>query len=268
MKPETFQAFCRLVYDKSGITLKEGKEALVAARVSKRLRALHLHSFEDYLGFLEEDTSGNEIVFLLDAISTNVTSFYRESHHFRLMEKILAGWVHEGQKRFRVWCAASSTGEEPYTLAMTMAEICQSPAIDWKILATDISTKVLELAHAGVYRSEKLDVVPAQLKQKYFDCSRDAAGDKVFHARQILRDHLMFRRLNLRETPFPMKGPMDFIFCRNVMIYFDNAVRQPLIAEFHRLLKRGGILCIGSSESLTGLKTDMQNLGPSVYVKP
>lgn len=268
MKPETFTSFCRLVYEKSGITLKEGKEALVAARVSKRLRALHLNTFEDYLAYLEEDSSGNEIVYLLDAISTNVTSFYREAHHFQLLQKVMEGWVHEGQHRFRIWCAASSTGEEPYTLAMTMAEVCQKPGMDWKILATDISTKVLDLANAGAYRSEKVEVIPSQLRQKYFDCSKDAAGDKVFRAKPALQDHLLFRRLNLCETPFPMKGPMDFIFCRNVMIYFDNPVRQPLVNEFYRLLKRGGILCIGSSESLTGLKTDFQNLGPSTYVKP
>ncbi|MBF0500335.1 MAG: methyltransferase domain-containing protein [Candidatus Riflebacteria bacterium] len=261
---ELFEKISRFIYNQSGITLKDGKEALVASRLAKRLRALNIPSYASYFQYLEKDTSGEEIVQLLDAISTNVTHFFREPKHFDILHEKITTWKNAGQRRFRIWCAASSTGEEPYTLAMVMAEVCGLSGIDWKILATDISTRVLDIAKTGKYEEEKLKDVSSALKQKYFDQIK-LEEQKYYRAKPALRERIVFKRLNLAEPPFPMHGPLDFVFCRNVMIYFDNNIRKPLIDEISRLLKPEGILIVGSSESLTGIITAMKSIGPSVY---
>lgn len=266
LPPQLFNEISQLVYAKSGITLKDGKEALVASRLGKRLRALKLPSYAAYLAYLKESGGEEEMIRLLDAISTNVTHFYREPRHFEVLREKLESWK-SGQRRFRLWCAASSTGEEPYTLAMTMAEALGMTGIDWRILATDISTRVLAIAQAGRYEEEKLKEVPPALRQKYFDVIQDPVEGKMFQAKPALREKVHFSRLNLSQPPFPMRGPLDFVFCRNVMIYFDNQVRKPLIDEIYRLLKPGGYLCVGSSESLTGIQTALKSVAPSVYVK-
>jgi len=267
MDHKTFNKFRDLIYEQSGIALSEGKEALVSARVAKRLRALGLNDHESYLRHVSEDRSGEELVSLLDTISTNVTNFFREPAHFRFLENAVRHWVKQGQTRFRIWCAASSTGEEPYTLAMTMLEATAGQKMDIKILATDISTKVLRIAQAGFYEDRKVQDIPLELRRKYLDAS-EQNGVSGLVAKPVLREMITFRRLNLSQPPFPMKGPLDAVFCRNVMIYFDNKVRSRLISETSRLLKSGGYLMVGHSESLTGIPSTFQTIQPAVYQKP
>jgi chemotaxis protein methyltransferase CheR len=267
MDERTFQNFRTLIYEKSGITLGPQKVALVTARVGKRMRTLGLEDYQDYLERVRLDSTGGELVQLLDAISTNVTSFYREAVHFEILASHLQQWMASGQTRFRVWCAASSTGEEPYCLAMTCLEALQGcRGLDLRILATDISTRVLERARRGEYSEDRTGPVPRPLLQRYFTKFR-VGTESGYRANDSLRRVLTFNRLNLAETPYPMKGPFDVIFCRNVMIYFDTAVRTNLVREAHRLLKPGGCLMIGHSESLTGLSVPFKPAQPAVYIR-
>lgn len=264
-----FDELRSLIYAKSGITLGENKMALVSARVGKRLRALRIADYRAYLEFVKEDASGDELIQLLDVISTNVTSFFREADHFTLMDEIMNGWIAEGRRKFRLWSAASSSGEEPYSIAMKLRELerVHSPtALDLKILATDISTKVLGLCMEGVYESGKVETVPLELRKRYFDRVNNERGE-CYKVKDSLKSLCLFKRLNLSVAPFPMKGPMDIILCRNVMIYFDKAVRSRLISEMYRLLRPGGYLMVGHAESLTGLETGFKPVRPSVYIK-
>lgn len=264
MEKVIFDRFRAIVYEKSGISLNDGKEALVSARVAKRMRALGYTDHRKYLEHVSNDVSGAEVVHLIDAISTNVTSFFREPVHFDLLTELVKQWLEEGQTRFRIWSAASSTGEEPYTIAMTMLEATRGARVDIRILATDISTAVLEKCRQGTYSSEKVASVPPALRERYFTENRGAG---TYTVKNSVRDLITFRRLNLSHPPFPMKGPFDVVLCRNVMIYFDNTVRGHLLQEVHRLLKPGGYLMVGHAESLTGILTSLKVVRPSVYVK-
>lgn len=266
MDDKIFNAFRDLVYKKSGITISEGKIALVAARVAKRMRELQINDEEAYLDLVQSEKNEDEIVHLLDVISTNVTSFFREENHFEVLTKLLTEWKEAGAKKFRIWCAAASSGEEPYTLAMTLSEVIANTSIDAKILATDISTRVLAKCQNGVYNKDKVESIPAELLKRYFTPVKQVSGT-VFSANDSLRSLINFTRLNLSETPFPMHGPFDAIFCRNVMIYFDNTVRKKLLEEAYRLLKPGGYLFVGHAESLTGILSGFKAVKPSVYIK-
>jgi len=268
MDKKTFDAFRTLIYDKSGITLNEGKEALVTARVSKRLRALGFETFKEYYNFLTGNSAAadSELINFLDVISTNLTSFFRENDHFNFMAEVVKEMVESGQNKIRIWCAASSSGEEPYTLAMTFLENASGFRGDCKILATDISTDILAKARKGEYTESKMAGVPPQLRTRYFT-STGMGQNRIYKAGDQIASMITFARLNLSKPPFPMKGPFDIIFCRNVMIYFDNIVRKRLLAEFERLLKPGGYLMVGHSESMAGTLCDLETVAPSVYLK-
>jgi len=265
MDHATFDRFRKIVYENSGIALGEGKEALVCARIGKRKRILDIPDDRAYLRYIEQDDSREEIVQLLDVISTNVTHFFREPAHFDFIMETVIAWTARGQRRLRLWSAACSTGEEPYSLAVTLHEALGGRGADVKILATDISTRVLNLAREGIYSLEKLKQVSAERRERFF-CKTPARPD-CFAVRDELRSLMVFRRLNLATPPFPMHGPLDIILCRNVMIYFDNIVRTRLLAEAYRLLKPGGYLIVGHAESLTGLMSDFKSVKPSIYIK-
>lgn len=269
MHATLFKRFCALAYERAGIALKPGKEALVSARVGKRIRVLGLDSEREYLEHLESDSGGAEIVLFLDAISTNFTSFFREADHFKDLARTVEERVQGGQRRIRLWCAASSTGEEPYTLAITLAEAIGNRGVDYRVLATDISTRVLATASRGVYLAERLEPLsPAQRRRFFRRAEPGKGGAECVEVEPSLRQHLVFKRLNLATPPYPMQGPLDWVFCRNVMIYFDRPVRQGLIGQIERLLKPGGLLAIGHSETLSGLDSTLECLRPTLYRKP
>jgi chemotaxis protein methyltransferase CheR len=270
MEQQLFQRFAALAYEKAGISIKPGKEALVAARVAKRLRALAIPDAEGYLRYLEEDSSGEELVRFLDVISTHFTSFFREPDHFELLQEDLAELIGAGQRRLRLWSAACSTGEEPYSMAMTALAVDGAAGVDLKILATDISVETLRQAAEGRYAASRLEPVPEALRRRWFTRraeSRDP-DEEVWEAGPELKERVVYRRLNLAEPPFPMSGPLDVIFCRNVLIYFDQPTRQRLLSAIEKLLRPGGLLCIGHTETLSGIATSLKMSRPSVFRRP
>jgi len=266
MKEATFHAIREFVYERSGITLGDNKQALVRARIAKRMRRLNIPTYEDYMDFVRTDASGVEIEEMLDAISTNTTHFYREAAHFDLMHEILREWVSHKMRKLRIWSAACSTGEEPYTLAIELIEGIGNYPLDIKILATDIAPSVLKTAMKGEYNEEKLEPVPRSIKSKYFTKIK-TPGEPLYRIRQEVKDLIIFRQFNLSVIPYPLKNPLDIIFCRNVMIYFDRSVRARLVSEFQRLLRPGGYLFVGHAESITGLSKGFKCLKPSVYLR-
>ncbi len=266
MDDTTFNNFRKLIYEASGITLSEQKKALVVGRLSKRIRALGLNSFKEYYDYVVNDKTGNELVKLIDAISTNVTQFFREADHFDFLRDKLIEWYESGQKRFRIWSSACSTGEEPYTIAMVALEALPRADVDLKILATDISTRVLEQCKKGEYYSHRVEEVPKYLLTKYF-VKMKQENEYVYVVDDKLKKVIKFARLNLKNTPYPMTGPFDVIFCRNVMIYFDEKVRNLIISEIYRLLRSGGYLFIGHSESITSYQHKLKIIKPSIYYK-
>ncbi len=255
--------FRELVYEVSGIHLGANKEALVSTRISKRMRVLNLSTPEAYLAHVEQNNDG-EVVQLIDAIATNVTSFFREADHFAFLSEVCRQWHAGGQRRFRLWSAASSSGEEPYSIAMTMLDTVGTEC-DTRILATDISTKILNQAVEGVYDARRVAGCSRDLVMRHFQ--KDVNGAVHFSVRSAVRQLCTFRLLNLARPPFPMRGPLDVVFCRNVMIYFDNRVRTALLREIHRLLKPGGYLLVGHAESMTGLDHEFRAVRPSIYRK-
>ncbi len=261
-----FEQVCRMLYDLCGITLHAGKEMLVRARLAKRLRALSLGSIDDYLTYLKQDTSGQEITHMIDVLTTNKTSFFREAQHFDyLREHVLPG-RRSGGGSLRIWSAGCSTGEEPYSLTMLLhEELSDAARREVKLLATDISTRVLATAREGIYDEETARTVPPSLLQKYFAClgsERPARYRVKDHVRSLVR----FARLNLME-PWPMRGPFDIIFCRNVMIYFDKPTQRALIHRFWEMLAPSGLLFVGHSESLTGASHEFRYVQPAVYAR-
>jgi chemotaxis protein methyltransferase CheR len=265
MDASTFHRLCDIAYQKAGITLGASKEALVAARVGKRLRALGLATEKEYLSRLEADQTGEETVQFLDVISTNHTAFFREPDHFELLRHLVVDWHRQGLRRLRIWSAASSTGEEPYSIAFTLSDLPEAGEMDWRILATDISTRVLKKAEEGRFGGDRLASLGRAAQRRYFDRvpkSEDAV------VRTVIRDRIAFRRLNLAQVPYPMRGPFDIIFCRNVMIYFDQVMRQRVVSAMERLVRPDGYLLIGHSEALSGIQLGMRMLRPSVFVMP
>lgn len=264
MHRATFDRICTLVYEKSGIALSQGKETLVSSRLAKRMRTLNIVNHEDYLDFVLEHEKEGELTTFLDAICTNFTNFFREPTHFDFFKDIFANWIAAGQTKFRVWSAASSTGEEPYSLGISMLETAHGKNLDMRILATDLSSKVLAIAKKGCYHTDRVQPIPLALRKQYFQHNK---AQDIYTVKDSVRQLLSFKRLNLSQPPFPMHGPLDVVFCRNVMIYFDNEVRKRLINEIYRLLRPGGYLMVGHSESLTGLTQNFETCQPSVYKK-
>ncbi len=265
-----FHKIAALVKANCGINLHDGKKELVKGRLTKRLRKLGFHTFSQYLDHLRRDESGSELTAMLDAISTNLTSFFRESDHFEhlaenVMPRIIAAAGRAG--RLRIWSAGCSSGEEPYSIAITVNEGIPDPrAWDAKILATDISTRMLARAKRGIYTADRIETVSPQLRTRYFQCV-ETQPERLYRVGDALRTMVHYARLNLMDA-WPMNGPFDVIFCRNVMIYFDKGAQGKLINRFHDLLAPGGTLFIGHSESLAGVKHEFRYVQPTVYQKP
>lgn len=281
LPPSLFRAFRELAAQQAGIQIRDGKEALVASRIAGRLRELGLADPVEYLARLRDDPTGGEMVRFLDALCTTFTGFFRDAEHFSILAGEAVRRLGRGERRLRVWCAAAASGEEPYSAAMALSEAYAGATVDFRVLATDLSTSALSTAIAGRYTERQLAPVPERLRWKYFTPA--ARGPAVPNARgrgpaasaepeydvtPRLRERVVFARMNLALTPFPMTAPFDVILCRNVMIYFDPAVRQRLLDELGRLLRPGGLLMVGHAETLTGLRHRLVEVQPSVLRRP
>ena len=259
-----FDIISRLVYQVSGIDLHEGKEELVKARLIKRLRHLKIFGFDRYLKYLANDKSGSEIRAMVDVLTTNKTNFFRESEHLDyLRDEIITGL---GNDQIRLWSAGCSSGEEPYSIAITLCEaIPDVGKCDIKILATDISDRMMEQARQGLYGEDTLKGMPPQLKRKYFQKAEAGIGHR-YRVVPLLQSMVCFAKLNLMDE-WPMRGLFDVIFCRNVMIYFDKQTQEKLVKRFWSQLRAGGYLMVGHSESLTFMAHDYRYIKPAVYQK-
>jgi len=258
-----FRALAKIAYEHAGITLPDAKRNLVYGRLSRRLRALGLSSFESYRKYLSEHAD-EELQQFVNAISTNLTKFFREAHHFEhFVSHVIAPFVAahpNGGGKLRIWSAGCSTGEEPHTIALLLqAEIKNLSTRDIRVLATDIDTEVIRRGALGVFSAESVSAVPA----KYRAALRKADGDMVA-VDESVRSLISFGQINLMHN-WPMKGPFDAIFCRNVMIYFDGPTKAKLVDRFTDLLRTDGWLYIGHSESLLGSHPRLKLSGRTIY---
>ncbi len=265
-----FNRLSNFIYQECGIRMPPAKKTMLEARLGKRLRTLGFNTFREYCDYLFSDAdAGAEIVQMIDLVTTNKTDFFREANHFDyLVGTILPAWMarHRG-KRLMIWSAGCSTGEEPYTLAMVLSEYAErNPGFDFQILATDISTRVLEKAKMAIYDEERVIPVANELKKKYLLRSRDRSRGQVRIVPE-LREKVRFRRLNFMAGDFGMREPVDIIFCRNVIIYFDRPTQERLLNRFHRHLAPGGVIFMGHSETLSGLDVPLTMVHPTVYRK-
>jgi chemotaxis protein methyltransferase CheR len=265
MSAPVFDKFRTLIYESCGITLADNKEALVSARIGKRMRTLALTDYNQYYQRVVADRSGAELTELVNSISTNVTHFFREARHFDLLGQWLREWQRPGPRNIRIWSAASSTGEEPYSIAMTVLDHHSRPS-EVQLLASDISTKVIQIARFGVYKEQDIQNIPLPILKKHFQVGGDG-GRELYRVKAQLREMVLFQQINLSTPPYPIQGHLDVIFCRNVMIYFNRDLRKIMIQNFHQMLKPGGFLIVGMAESLSGLQHEFQTVEPSVYRK-
>lgn len=267
-----FELFRRLVHERTGIALGPHKRHLLRARLGRRLRALGLSTFGEYYDYLTDPEAGGaeEMSAFINAITTNKTDFFREPHHF---DYLSGHWAQSrkadarraGGRRLRLWSAACSSGEEAYTLAMTLSEAqLVPPAWDTRILASDIDTDMLEQARAGVYPIDRTGPVPPELLKRYF--LRRAHGDTVeVRVRPELRSLVTVRRINLADPAWPIRTRFDAIFCRNALIYFDRTTQKIILERLVSQLEPGGLLFLGHAESVYGLIDGLQHLGNTIY---
>ncbi len=256
-----------LVYKRFGINLTEQKKTLVVGRLQKVLRELKLNSFTEYLSYIKADQTGDAMVTLVNRISTNHTFFYREHVHFSILtQKILPELKKQSNKKaIRIWSAGCSSGEEPYTISAMLHEFLGADISNWEIaiLATDISSRVLELAKAATYSGENIGNLPVNLKKKYFT----RLDGNQWSVKPLISKPILFRRFNLMRDEFPFKGQFDLIFCRNVMIYFDTPTKHTLVNKFYKFTKSNGYLFIGHSETLRSEACPYKYISPAVYHK-
>jgi chemotaxis protein methyltransferase CheR len=256
-----FERVRQLIYKHAGISLAPIKKDMVYSRLARRLRALGMSSFDQYLGHLEKGDAAEWETFV-NSLTTNLTSFFRESHHFELLQKQLQGLSH---RPIKIWCSAASTGEEPYTLAITACEAFNSLTPPVQIHASDIDTNVLKTAERGVYPLERVERLSPDRLRKFF-LRGTGSQEGYVRVRPELQKLITYSRVNLLDAHWPtVKGPLDVLFCRNVMIYFDKPTQYQILKKFVPLLHADGLLYAGHSESFLHAADLFRSLGRTVY---
>ncbi len=273
MKDKVFQQFSSFIYDQVGIQLPPSKKTMLEARLQKRLKTHDLATFEEYAEFVFSPQGLlSELVHLIDVVTTNKTDFFREPGHFdfltqRALPTILSKQDRSHSHPIRIWSAGCSSGEEPYTLAMVISDYAaEQRNCHFSILASDISTRILDTARKAIYSEERTDDIAMHIKKRYLLRSRDRQRGLIRICPE-LRAMITFKRINFMDNDFGLSEKMDIIFCRNVVIYFDKPTQQSLMQKFHRQLRPGGYLFLGHSETLNGIDVDFKAVGSTVYLK-
>ncbi len=256
-----FDRVCKLIYDHAGISLSDSKQELVYSRLSRRLRATGLSTFSEYLGLLESNDEAEWEAFT-NSLTTNLTSFFREPHHFPILAEQVRAL--RGKHPISLWCSAASTGEEPYSMAMTVLDALGPDASQVTIVATDLDTNVLATARAGIYPEERISKLSPELVKRYFQRGTGAQAGMV-RVREEVREMITFRQLNLLHDNWSVRAPLDAIFCRNVMIYFDKPTQLAILKKFVPLLRKEGLLYAGHSESFHHADEYFKLRGKTVY---
>ncbi len=268
MNEETFETFKVFIETNLGIKIPPSKKVMLESRLAKRLRALDMHSYEEYCAYVFGPTGfEKEIQHLINEVTTNETEFFRESHHYELLEsKILPELVVQKKiEEINIWSVAASTGQEAYTLAMVLEEFGKkSKRFSYRILGTDISAKVLQVAQAGIYTEHQAEKIPASYLKNYCVKNRDPA-QKTIRFKPAIRDRIQFRRLNLMDSSYPIKKKYHIVFCRNVFIYFDRPTQKKVLEEIYSHLAPGGYLFMGHSENIGNVNLPLQNIASAVY---
>ena len=266
LRPGEFEAIRSLAHEHFGLDLRSGKEALVSARLSKRVRDLGLAGISHYLELVKADRTGVELAKLIDALTTNHTSFLREPQHFEMLGSTVLPELAR-RPSFQIWSAGCATGEEPYSILLYVADaLGEQQASAMNLLATDISTRALEAATAGIYADQRLHEMPPSWPKRYFLRGTGASRGSI-RVRPEWRQRVTFQRLNLMED-FSHVPKCSVIFCRNVMIYFDKPTQERLVRRFAERLESGGYLFIGHSEGLMGIQHGLEYVRPAVYRNP
>jgi len=264
---DDFNFIRKLVYKVSGIHLSDVKQDMVYSRLARRLRVLKFKKFEEYCQYLDNNHE-SELSHAINAITTNLTHFFREEHHFDLLKQTILPDLSKQQprgKRLRIWSAGCSTGEEPYSIAISMLDaLANHSQWDTKILATDLDSNVIEKCRAGIYDKKRIDPIEDRNAKRWFRPHKDKPNQVIVD--DELKRHITFKQLNLMEH-WPIKGPFDVIFCRNVIIYFDKPTQQKLFNRFHELLAPGGHLFLGHSEQLGNFQKNFTLLGKTSFKK-
>ncbi len=270
---ELFNKICKYIYEKARINLGKNKMELVRARFGKVIRQRNMSGFKEYFAWMQSDTTGEALREVMNAISTNLTSFFRENEHFQFLASTLIPKLEQsgnrvgGKIRLRGWSAGCSTGEEVYTMSMTISEsVTRMEEWDVKLLATDIDTEVVAHGQRGVYLKDRVNGIPPALVKKYLNSVTDEKGKPAYQMRPELRKMITFRHLNL-FSEWPFRNKFNFIFCRNVMIYFDRPTQEALINRYYDNLAPGGYLFIGHSESLSGVNHRFEYVKPTIYMR-
>ncbi|MBL7857089.1 MAG: chemotaxis protein CheR [Cyclobacteriaceae bacterium] len=268
MDAESFERLSSYVTREYGIKLPLAKKSMLESRLNKKVKTLGLSSYKEFLDFIFSDEGKKgELFHVIDLITTNKTDFFREAAHFHfLTQEYLPSYQQEfNRNNFKVWSAGCSTGEEPYTLVMSLEEYKKRhPEVSYSLLASDVSLRVIQTAYQGIYDIERIEPVPLELKRNYF--LRSKKNPNVVRVKPQFRNKLQFKRINFMDQHFGlMKADYDFIFCRNVLIYFDKPTQERVIVKFCSHLKPGGLLFLGHSESIMGMNVPLKQVRPTVY---
>jgi len=262
-----FDKLARFIYDYSGIKMPPTKLTMLEGRLRRRLRATNHVTFDDYCDFLfHEDGLEQESVYLIDAVTTNKTDFFREARHFEYMQQVaLPALAASGIRTVRTWSSACSTGAEPYTMAMVLEEFTEARSdLNYSILATDLSTDVLQTAQRGIYAEDLVQPVPRDLHRKYIMVAKQP-GRREIRISPLLRSRVGFARMNLMDDKYPVGDAMHMIFCRNVLIYFDKPTQSAVLTRLCNCLIKGGYMFIGHSESITGFDLPLKQVSNTVF---
>lgn len=269
LSDKEFNQLSNFIQSNYGIKMPPAKKIVLQGRLHKRLKELQIPDFKTYVEYVFSKEGENEIIHMMDVVSTNKTDFYREPIHFEFLEKDLLPAIvaEKGRSTVKVWSAGCSSGEEPYTLAIVLQEFKEKNlGFDWQILATDISTQVLQHGANAVYKEEKINIVPNNLKKKYFLRSKDRSNP-VVRVVKTLRDKVSFQRLNFMDTSYQVNDAYDIVFCRNALIYFERENQEKVINKLCSKLKPNGYFFLGHSESITNMDVPLKSVKPTIFRK-